>query len=174
MYKNTFISLGRFFVVFCVVFITACTQKPASIINKTTNNTYNSQKYSSKANPFKVRVEQGDTLYGISKKYGVGIRELIELNKLRPPYILARQQVVRLPQATFHMIEKGDTLYAVSRSYDVDIGRIIHINNIQYPYIITPGTKLRLPSSTSYDVATPPPPHWTRRKKLHYLTHSQL
>jgi murein DD-endopeptidase MepM/ murein hydrolase activator NlpD len=104
-------------------------------------------KNSFSSNPFKVKAKNGETLYDISKQYGVGLRELIELNKLRPPYALEIDQYVRLPQATFHIVKPKDTLYAISRSYGLDIGRIVHLNNLIEPYKIRTGTKLLLPSS---------------------------
>ncbi|PIR39274.1 MAG: hypothetical protein COV35_01800 [Alphaproteobacteria bacterium CG11_big_fil_rev_8_21_14_0_20_39_49] len=124
----------------------ACTQSPALVENR---NSYSSN-FDYRINPFKITVKSGDNLYKISKHYGVGIRDLIELNNLHPPYILTPDEVLKLPKAKFHMVKEGDTLYAVSRSYGVDLSRLIHVNNISEPYIIRVGTKLNIPSSTEY------------------------
>lgn len=131
--------------IFCFTF--SCTQNPALVENRSTY-TKNVKSFSSLNNPFKITVKSGDNLYKISKQYGVGIRELIELNNLRPPYLLNPSQVLKLPKAKFHVVGEGDTLYAVSRSYGVDLSRLIHVNDLQEPYIIKVGAKLRIPSST--------------------------
>lgn len=131
-------------IIFSLFFAVSCTQSPALVENR---NGYSSHAFSNN-NPFKISVKSGDNLYKISKQYGVGIRELIELNNLRPPYILSPNQVLKLPKAKFHMVKQGDTLYAVSRSYGVDLSRLIHINEIPEPYIIKVGAKLKIPSST--------------------------
>ncbi len=149
---------------FLVAFLLVCSQAPASIAGKSIQT--DSSKTHSSENPFKIQVKQGDTLYKISKQYGIEIRDLIELNRLRPPYTLTESQIIRLPQATFHIVKSGDTLYAVSRSYGVDIGRLAHINNLSYPYTMPSGLKLRIPSKSVDDEqttvaindSTPPPP----------------
>ena len=35
-----------------------------------------------------ISIRTGDTLYGIAKRYGIPIRKLIEVNRLRPPYMI--------------------------------------------------------------------------------------
>ncbi len=134
-------------IVCILLFATACTQRPALVENRNRHSV--SYNYTQN-NPFKITVRSGDNLYKISKQYGVGIRELIEINNLRPPYILTSGEVLKLPKAKFHMVKEGDTLYAVSRSYGVDLSRLIHVNSLTEPYIIKVGSRLRIPSSAEY------------------------
>ena len=47
--------------------------------------------------PETVTVEKGDTLYSISKRYDMPLRDLIDANGLKPPYTLKVGQVLRLP-----------------------------------------------------------------------------
>ena len=135
-------------VIFISLFAVACTQSPALVENR--SNSSKGYDYS-KNNPFKIKVKKGENLYKISKQYGVGIRELIEINNLRPPYILTSGEVLKLPKAKFHMVKERDTLYAVSRSYGVDLSRLIHVNNLVEPYIIKVGARLRIPSLAEYN-----------------------
>lgn len=46
----------------------------------------------------KYTVQSGDTLYGIAAKYQVKFEELVEVNKLKAPYLLYVGQVLCIPQ----------------------------------------------------------------------------
>ena len=94
-----------------------------------------------------VRVKKGDTLYSIARSHDVPIREVIELNNLRPPYALKIGQVIRLPSSKYHIVEKGDTLYSISKRYNVDMPTLSKTNNLQAPFTLKIGQKLLLPGS---------------------------
>ena len=137
----------KFILIFCTaIIIMSCSQKPASIVLHPTSSPSRGG-YVSK-NPYKVLVQKGDTLYSISKKNNVEIRGVIELNRLRAPYMLIPGQTVRLPDPAFHIVGGNDTLYAISRNYSVDISRLAQKNNISAPYSVKKGQKLFLPAKT--------------------------
>ena len=94
-----------------------------------------------------VRVRKGDTLYSIARANDVPIREVIEINNFRPPYTLKVGQVVKLPQAKYHIVEKGDTLYSISKRYNVDMPTLSRTNNLVAPFTLKLGQKLLLPGS---------------------------
>ena len=83
--------------------------------------------------PSSVTVRKGDTLYSISRRYNVPMREMIEVNGLRPPYTLTIGRVLRLPAARYHVVAKGDTLYNISKRYNVDITSLSRSNRIAAP-----------------------------------------
>lgn len=97
--------------------------------------------------PSFVRVQKGDTLYSISRAHDVPIREVIETNSLKPPYTLKIGQIIRLPQARYHIVAKGDTLYSISRRYNVDMPVLSKTNDLQAPFTLKIGQKLLLPGS---------------------------
>ncbi len=97
--------------------------------------------------PSSVVVKKGDTLYSISRRYDVPLREVIEVNNLRPPYSLKIGQVLRLPTARYHVVAKGDTLYNISKRYNVDMNSLSRTNNIDAPYSLRIGQRLLLPGS---------------------------
>ena len=97
--------------------------------------------------PSSIRVTKGDTLYNISRKYEVPLREIIELNNLRPPYNLYVGQTLQLPASKYHIVEKGDTLYNIARRYNVDVTSLSRSNRISAPYTLSLGQKLILPDS---------------------------
>ncbi|HRQ80618.1 MAG TPA: LysM peptidoglycan-binding domain-containing protein, partial [Azospirillaceae bacterium] len=93
-----------------------------------------------------IVVAPGDTAYAISRRYEVPLRDLIELNKLAPPYTLEPGQRLALPSARQYIVQPGDTLYGVSRMFSVDVSELTRLNNLTPPYAIKTGQPLRLPS----------------------------
>ncbi len=103
-----------------------------------------------------VTVRNGDTLYAVSRRYKVALRDLIEVNGLAPPYLLRVGQRLRLPPPREHVVVSGDTVYGISRRYGVDMTALVRLNEIRPPYTITVGRRLRLPTATRA-VASPAP-----------------
>jgi lipoprotein NlpD len=60
-----------------------------------------------------VKAEKGDTLYGISKRYGVSVQRLAQLNQLKKPYVIKPGQTIFLKplktesQSTVKVAEKS-------------------------------------------------------------------
>ena len=89
-------------------------------------------------------VQAGETLYGLSKLYGVGEKVILENNpalngglrsdvNIRIPVIGAvgeSQPSDRKLRKTFdfHFVAKGETLYAISRQYEIPVNTIIEDN----------------------------------------------
>ncbi len=94
-----------------------------------------------------VVVRKGDSLYKISRRHDVNLRDLINLNGIRPPYYIFKGQRIRLPRQHFHIVKKGETLYGVSRRYEIDMATLVRINKIAPPFRISAGNRLRLPSA---------------------------
>ena len=97
--------------------------------------------------PNTVVVERGDTLFDIARAQRVPLRDLIELNRLGPPYVLLVGQVLMLPAHRVHVVAKDDTVYAISRRYGIDKSRLVRLNGIEPPYILYVGDRLMLPAS---------------------------
>ena len=97
--------------------------------------------------PSSVRVKKGDTLYSIARSNDVPIREVIEINRLRPPYTLKIGQTIKLPRAKYHIVAKGDTLYNISKRYNVDMATLSRTNNLRSPFTLKIGQKLLMPGS---------------------------
>ena len=92
-----------------------------------------------------ITVAQGDTLYGLARRYGLVLRDFISVNQLRPPYILQPGQKLKVPQAKFYTVSKGDTAYGIARRHGVDIYRLIQLNNLSSDAVIREGQRLKLP-----------------------------
>ncbi len=99
--------------------------------------------------PEMVVVERGDTLYSISRRYGLPLRDVIDANNLKPPYTLKIGQVLRLPVSTYHIVSRGDTLYSISRRYGVDVDTLKRVNGLSYPYTLAIGQKVMLQGNSN-------------------------
>ncbi len=91
-------------------------------------------------------VSKGDTLYSVSNRYRLPMRDIAILNHMKPPFKLYEGQRLRLPPPREYKVQQGDTLYGVSRMFNVNSSEVAKMNNIRSPYILRQGQVLRLPS----------------------------
>ena len=104
-------------------------------------------------------VERGNTVYSISRLYGVPVRAIIEGNGLAPPYLLRVGDRLSIPQRRGHRVVRGETVYSISRSYGVPMSELTRANGIDPPYTIVVGQELMIPGAPSSQLAvTAPPP----------------
>ena len=89
----------------------------------------------------------GDTVYTVSKRYNLPLREIIALNDLSPPYRLGNGYRLKLPPPNEYKVRPGDTLNGVSRLFNASVSEIARLNNLAAPYTVQRGQVLRLPSS---------------------------
>lgn len=91
-------------------------------------------------------VARGDSLYTLSRRYNVPLRDLIEVNRLAPPYTLEPGQRLVLPSARQYIVQKGDTLTSISRMFNVEMTELSRLNTLNAPYAVHTGQPLRLPA----------------------------
>ncbi|MFP5512359.1 MAG: LysM peptidoglycan-binding domain-containing protein [Alphaproteobacteria bacterium] len=94
-----------------------------------------------------ITVQKGDSAYSLSRRYNVPLRDLIEANKLAPPYRLEVGQRLVLPTSRQYIVQKGDSLYSISRMHNVDVSELTRLNNLSPPYAVQAGQPLRLPGA---------------------------
>ena len=97
-------------------------------------------------------VKPGDTLFGISKSFGVSIEKIKEVNHLRKE-ILKPKQVLVIPTAgtveatavreDTWIVRKGDTLSSISKRSGVSVGEIKAMNQLRSA-ALKPGQQLIL------------------------------
>lgn len=91
-------------------------------------------------------VKPGDTLWQISRRFGVDIQRIVTVNGLQQiPYLIVGQALVIPSTETAYVVKPGDTLYSISRRFGVSISSITALNNISNPNLIYPGMVLRIP-----------------------------
>lgn len=79
----------------------------------------------------------GETLYSLSKAYGVTVDDLKSWNQLtgnnisigQELYVTAPQQNAR-PQEVIYVVQPGDTLYAISRITGISVDELKSLNNL--------------------------------------------
>lgn len=118
-------------------------EKPAAVKQAATETTSAAGRIAGGA----YRVSADETLYGISRRSGVALRDLIAANGLAPPYRLRRGQQLQIPAVRYHRVAEGQTLYGISRQYRVSLYSLARDNQVPPPYNIRPGQRLRLPAS---------------------------
>lgn len=98
-------------------------------------------------------VRAGDSLFGISKRSQVALRDLIDANGLTPPYHLNANQSLTVPAVRYHLVQPGETVTAIAQAHSVSLRALVMANDIEPPYAIRAGERLRLPAPMQDDAA---------------------
>jgi len=137
------------------------------VIDKKNNNINNNINQPEKTKPIVYMVKVGDTLWNISRKYGVSVEVIIDVNNLRDKDLLSLGQKLEIPaigggisdsnqkqEPTIitYTVVKGDTLWSISQRFDVKMISIISVNNLKEISRLSIGQKLKLPI-TNMDIA---------------------
>jgi murein DD-endopeptidase MepM/ murein hydrolase activator NlpD len=131
-----------------------------------------------------VRVEQGMTLYSISKANGLTVAQLAAANGIAPPYTVSTGRVLRIPgvaqarapkpsfvsQEEFasdepvkkasggrHTVAGGETLFSLGRKYGVSPYAIADLNGLPHNQSLSVGQSLRLPGGTAKSIVAKVP-----------------
>jgi len=96
-----------------------------------------------------VTVYSGDTLYSIARRCNVSVRDLIEANNLKAPYVVTPGQAIRIPGGGEYVVQRGDALLLVARRLGVEFQTLARLNGKTPPYTIYVGEKLKLPGGRS-------------------------
>jgi murein DD-endopeptidase MepM/ murein hydrolase activator NlpD len=92
-----------------------------------------------------IVVQRQDNLYTIAKRYGVELRDLIETNRLSPPYHIYPGQALTLPKKRVHIVRYGETVTSIAQIRSVDVYNLVKLNRLQPPYSLQEGQRLKLP-----------------------------
>jgi murein DD-endopeptidase MepM/ murein hydrolase activator NlpD len=98
-------------------------------------------------------VRKGDTVYGLSRRFGVPVRQIAAHNGFGPPYALSIGQQLSIPAPRQHRVTRKQTVYGISRLYRVPVRSLIDRNGLVPPYGLRIGQKLAIPELRVHDVA---------------------
>lgn len=98
-------------------------------------------------------MKSGDSLWSISKKYGITVDELKEANNLTSNLLSIGQNLLIPTQETDvttdeYVVIKGDTLYAIANKFGTTVDNLKSINNLTTDSLAI-GQILKIPSDTS-------------------------
>lgn len=114
---------------------------------------YAGGKYVAPAGSNYYTVKSGDSLWSISKKFGITVDELKSANNLSSNLLSVGQNLIipgKEAQATGdeYVVKKGDTLYSIARKYNTSVDNLKSINNITTDSLAI-GQIIKLPSTSS-------------------------
>lgn len=92
-------------------------------------------------------VRRGDTLWGISRKFGTSINSIAALNGIENPNLIYAGEVFKIPsarseQAVIYTVKRGDTLWGISRKFGTTVENLVKLNSVKNPNLIYVGEKL--------------------------------
>ena len=101
------------------------------------------------------KVRSGETLYSLSRKYKVAVKDLKVVNKLTSS-VLSKGDVLIIPQVAnvlvesqvvkakgrIHVVKSGDTFYSISRQYGVKVKDLYRLNKISTKHSLAVGEEL--------------------------------
>jgi len=117
------------------------------------------------------KVVRGDTLWGIARKNGVSLSNLLNANPSmdksgrlsigqeimvptsgsNPPANISPASVAEVPSvlsANSYKVEKGDTLSMIARKHNIRLSELLKANNMSMSSIIRPGQILSIPGNS--------------------------
>ena len=102
-------------------------------------------------------IQENDTLYNISVRFGVPIRMLMTCNRLLNPYNLQIGQVIKVPASKpqllccrdddeeTYIVQLKDTLYSIAEKQNTSVEAILAKNPGIDPYNLKPGSPICVP-----------------------------
>lgn len=94
-------------------------------------------------------VKAGDSLYSISRRFGVPIERIASDNEINVSDSLVIGQTIVVMEGTRrHRVKAGESLFSIARQYGTTVSSIQAANQITNPAAISPGMVLTIPSGT--------------------------
>lgn len=112
---------------------------------------------------YNYKIKSGDTLYALSKHYGVSVQSIIDYNPGIKPSSLRVGQVLQIPalksvtayigkkdNSTLNFngtytVKKGDTLWSIALKYKVQVEMLAEKNGLDINSVLSLGKTLKVP-----------------------------
>lgn len=92
-------------------------------------------------------VQEGESYYGIARRYGIGLEQLMARNALATEAPLAVGQRLCIPGCRPHTLQPGETLYSIARQYGMTVEDIYRSNQEYRTMPLVPGGVLCIPTA---------------------------
>jgi membrane-bound lytic murein transglycosylase D len=107
-------------------------------------------------NPSTHTVRKGETLSGISRKYGIGLSDLLAWNDIRSNDLLhpGQKLIVSGSKASrekiiVHKVRRGDTINTIAQKYGASTSTVLKTNGLRAKDKIYPGQRIKVPVKAS-------------------------
>lgn len=104
-------------------------------------------------------VLKGETLFGLSKRFGISLAELMAMNQDRVAGVLKEGQLLYVPvdqntndKGIWHEVVAGETKFGLSRRYKVTINAL-ESTNPQIVRMLQTGQRIRIPIESTFGIA---------------------
>ena len=112
-------------------------------------------------------VKAGDTLYGISRKFGMSLSQLVSVNGISASSLIVPGQTLRVAGGATtstvvktnvtssrtsggnYLVQPGDTLYSIARRSGMSLNALLTLNGLSQSSVIYPGQSLTISQSDS-------------------------
>jgi len=105
------------------------------------------------ANALSHTLQQGETLYSLSRKYGVSVAEIMNANGISSPENLSVGSKLVIPgtnsanmndnsSSSLYIVQKGDTFYRIARNHGMSVSELFELNNFSSGRVLKPGDEL--------------------------------
>jgi len=107
-------------------------------------------------------IEKGDTMYSVSRKYGISVDDLCAANNISNPSKVKLGQKIRIPQKsalsstadkkssyTDYLVQPGDTLFSIAKNYSTSVAAIRSANNMSESTTLKSGQRIKIPAGSS-------------------------
>lgn len=124
--------------------------------------------------PQRHRVNKGESIGSIARKYGVSTKELMAANKMRHAGRLTLGSWLVIPQSASarsvqvasaapsssgsHTVQRGETISGIADKYNVDPGALMAANHLRSAKDLLAGQKLSIPGRADAKPSAPPAP----------------
>ena len=109
--------------------------------------------------PHQHQVQKGDTLWGLSRKYKVPLKNIIQANSIQPTKRLQIGEKLLIPSApvegVWYKVKAGDTLWSIALRHNMEPQDLQRINGISSPRTLQIGTRLRIHRDDSLSFGNP-------------------
>ena len=93
------------------------------------------------------RVQSGDGLIALSRRFGIAVEDLAATNNMATNAQLQRGQTIKVPKATVqYTVGSGDSLIGLARKYGVSTQELADMNNIAANTMLQRGQRLTVPN----------------------------
>ncbi len=108
----------------------------------------------------KIIAKRGDTLFKISKQYGVPLKELMYKNNFNDATKIIEGEMIIIPlklnakdiknEYLNYKVVEGDTLFKIARNYNIHVNDILSLNNLSHDSYIKLNQIILLPKGATY------------------------